>query len=100
MQKTYIIVFLICVSIGYYFSVNTLWEQITIGVMAVLALGANFLLNYSYRKQKDSILKHNTDLETAIKKCKTSMSQNMHLMMLENDLKRSFLIPPENVQFS
>lgn len=82
MQKTYIIVFLVCVSIGYYFSANVLWEKITILVVIVVALGVNFLLNYNYKKHKDSILKHNTDLQSAINHCKSSMSQNMHLTML------------------
>lgn len=100
LQKTYIVIFLICVSIGYYYSAIDLWEKIVILVVIVVALVVNFLLNYNYKKHKDSILKHNTDLQSAIQKCKSSMSQNMHLNMLESDLKRSFLIPPENMKFS
>lgn len=85
---------------GYYFSAIDVWEKIVILVTVVLALGVNFLLNYNYKKHKDSILKHNTDLQSAIQKCKSSMSQNLHLAMLENDLKRSFLIAPEGMKFS
>ena len=69
-------------SVGYYFSVNSVWEQITILVVIVVALGVNFLLNYNYKKHKDNILKHNTDLQSAIKNLKSSMSQNLHLMMV------------------
>jgi hypothetical protein len=93
-QKTYIILFLICVSIGYYFSVNTLWEKITILGVIALALIMNFVLNYSYKKHKDSILKHNTDLKSALQNCKSSIGMNLHLQMLEKELKSSFLVAP------
>jgi hypothetical protein len=96
-QKTYIIFFLICVSFGYYFSVQTVWEQIAIAVVVVVALALNFGLNYSYKKQKDSILKHNTDLKSAIQNCKSSMGQNLHLQMMEKELKSSFLVAPEDI---
>lgn len=65
-QKTYIIFFLICVSGGYYFSTTYLWEKITIIGVVIFALIVNFTLNYTYKKQKDDILKHNTDLKSAI----------------------------------
>lgn len=65
-----------------------------------LALLLNFALNYSYKKHKDSILKHNTDLKSAIQNCKSSFGQNMHLQMLEQELKRSFLAAPEGLEFS
>lgn len=102
LQKTYIIFFLICVSFGYYFSVQTEWEQIAIAVVVVIGLALNFGLNYTYKKHKDSILKHNTDLKSAIQNCKSSFGQNMHLQMMEKELKSSFLVAPpvDDLDFS
>jgi hypothetical protein len=65
-QKTYIVFFLICVSGGYYFTSIFIWEKITIGIIFILALIINFTLNFTYKKQKDNILRHNTNLKNAI----------------------------------
>ena len=65
-QKTYIIFFLICVSGGYYLTSVFTWEKITIGVIFILAILINFALNLSYKKHKESILRHNTNLKNAI----------------------------------
>lgn len=69
-------------------------------MIVVVALALNFGLNYTYKKQKDNILKHNTDLKSAIQNCKSSIGQNMHLQMVEKQLKSSFLVMPENMDFS
>lgn len=65
-QKTYIVLFLIFCSMGYYFTVTFLWEKLIIVGVAAAALILNFLLNLSYKKHKDEILKANTDLRGAL----------------------------------
>jgi hypothetical protein len=94
MQKTNIILFLIGASVGYYLSCHEWWEYIAVIVVVVVGLALNFGLNYTYKKQKDSILKHNTDLKSALQNCKSSFGQNMHLQMLEKEIKSSFLVAP------
>jgi hypothetical protein len=51
---------------GYYFTVTFLWEKLIIVGVAAAALILNFLLNLSYKKHKDEILKANTDLRGAL----------------------------------
>lgn len=85
---------------GYYFTVTFLWEKLIIIGVAAAALILNFALNLSYKKQKDEILKANTDLRGALEKCKTSMGQAFHLQITEMQLKSSFLIAPQDIDFS
>jgi hypothetical protein len=101
-QKTNIFLLLIGVSVGYYLSVQEWWEYIAVVVVVVVGLALNFGINYTYKKQKDNILKHNTDLKSALQNCKSSFGQNMHLQLLEKEIKSSFLVAPaiDEVEFS
>lgn len=83
MQKTYIVLFLLCVSFGYFLSTVYDWERYIILGVVVAALVINFTLNYTYQKQKDSILKHNTDLKSAIEKCQSMEASALHLNLVE-----------------
>lgn len=100
-QKTYIILFLLCVSFGYYLSTQFFWEKYVIMAVVVISLIINFSLNYTYKKQKDNILKHNTDLKSALEQCKGAEAASLHLNLLEMEMKSSFIIPaPPQIEFS
>lgn len=46
-QKSYIIMFLICISCGYAVSVTRTWQYYMIAAICVVSIGVNFLVEYN-----------------------------------------------------
>lgn len=88
----FLVVFLVCVSLGYLIICQFVWQQIVVGCVFVIALVLNFTLQFFFKKKKDEILKHNSDIKTAIQHMKSNLIATQQLSMMEVELRNSFVL--------
>jgi hypothetical protein len=83
-QKIFLVVFLVCVSLGYLSITQFEWQRWLLLVVFVVALVLNFLLQFLFKKEKDEeIMRHNSDLKGAIERCKTDAMAANALNIME-----------------
>lgn len=92
-QKFYLVIFLICVSLGYLTITQFEWQRWLVLVVFVVALVINFSLQFSFKKEKDEEAnKANTDLKGAIERCKTDAIASNTLNIMEQEMKNSLFL--------
>ena len=80
-QKVVLVIFLVCVSLGYYSIAVFAWEKWLILVVFVTALILNFILQVVFKKQKEEVKRAQTNdnLKATIEKCKSDVQAAFYL---------------------
>ena len=99
-QKVYIFIFLLCVSVGFFLSAQWDWEKYMIVAVFVISMALNALLVRKEYHQKEEILRKKTDLTTAVKKGKTNVSLSFRQELVRENLKTSFVAPIQRMSRS
>jgi hypothetical protein len=99
-QKVVLLVFLICVSLGYLTITQYEWERWLILFIFVVAVILNFSMQYFFKKQKEEIRKHQSVLLNTLERAKSDARAAGTLNMMENELKTSFVLHDPKASFA
>lgn len=91
-QKHYIIMFLLCISLGYLISSFKLWQYIFAGIMFVFGLLANYMISFTYNRKKEEEIKKTSTLGEMMKAVTMNPKQSMRQNLLEMEMKDTFLV--------
>ena len=92
-QKVYIFIFLLCISVGFFLSAQWDWEKYMILGVFIVTMILNYFLVERERHQKEDILKKSTDITTAVKKGRNNVSMSFRQELTRESLKSSFVVP-------
>lgn len=68
-QRIVLVIFQICVSLGYLSVTQFAWQRYLILGVFIAAIYLNFLLEHIFMQKKDENIQYNTDIKTAMEKC-------------------------------
>lgn len=58
----------------------------------MISLLINVFLDYNYKQERNKLINQETDIKSAIQRHKSSVGASFHMSLVEQELKRSFIV--------